>query len=45
VARVTYDVIGSDKVAKYYETLVDIREGKAISNEIVEKPAHAALTL
>jgi primary-amine oxidase len=45
VARVTYDVIDSDKVAKYYESLVDIRKGKAISSEIVEKPAHAALTL
>jgi primary-amine oxidase len=45
VARVTYDVIGSDKLAKYYETLVDIRKGNVISNEVVEKPAHAALTL
>jgi primary-amine oxidase len=45
VARVTYDVIGPDKIAKYFETLIDIRKGIVVSHEVVEKPAHAALTL
>jgi primary-amine oxidase len=45
LARVNYDVIGRDKIAKYYETLVDVRNGVKVSDEVVEKPAHAALTL
>jgi primary-amine oxidase len=42
---VNYDVIGHDKIAKYYETLVDVKDGILVSNEVVEKPAHATLTL
>ncbi|KAF8847058.1 putative copper amine oxidase [Acephala macrosclerotiorum] len=45
LARVNYDVIGRDKVAKYYETLVDVRNGMKVSDEVIEKPTHAALTL
>jgi primary-amine oxidase len=45
LARVTYDVIGPDRVAKYFETLVDIAEKIVVSHEVIDKPAHAALTL
>lgn len=45
LARVTYDVISGDRVAKYYESLVDVLNGTIVSQEVVDQPAHAALTL
>jgi primary-amine oxidase len=45
LARVTYDVIGGDRVAKYFETLVDITQKAVVGQQVVERPAHAALTL
>ncbi len=45
LARVNYDVIGTDKIAKYYENLIDVKNGLSVQSVVVEKPAHAALTL
>ncbi|CZT46700.1 related to peroxisomal amine oxidase (copper-containing) [Rhynchosporium secalis] len=45
LARANYDVIGSDKVAKYCESLIDVVKRAVIDQTVVEKPAHAALTL
>ncbi len=45
LARVNYDVIGRDKIAKYYESLIDVKNGVSVQSVVVEKPAHAALTL
>ncbi|PVH72875.1 hypothetical protein DL98DRAFT_520269 [Cadophora sp. DSE1049] len=45
LARANYDVIGRDKIAKYCESLIDVQKGTIISQTVVEKPAHAALTL
>ncbi len=47
LAIVTYDVIGGDRIAKYFESLVDVGVfgGKLVRQEVVSKPAHAALTL
>ena len=45
LARANYDVIGRDKIAKYCETLIDVQKGTIIDQTVVEKPAHAALTL
>lgn len=45
LARANYDVIGRDKIAKYCESLIDVRSGVVVNQTVVEKPAHAALTL
>ncbi len=45
LARANYDVIGRDKIAKYCESLIDVRSGRVVDQTVVEKPAHAALTL
>lgn len=45
LARVNYDVICKDRMAKYHETLVDVKNGTLVSSEVIERPAHAALTL
>lgn len=47
LAIVTYDVIGIDKVAAYYESTVDVgvSPAKLVNQTLVSKPAHAALTL
>jgi Cu2+-containing amine oxidase len=45
VARVTYDIIGNNKIPQYYESLVDIEESAEISRELVSTAHHASLTL
>ncbi|KAG4035140.1 hypothetical protein MFRU_002g04840 [Monilinia fructicola] len=45
VSRVSYDVIGSNKIPQYHESLVDVEEGVEISREIVSTAHHASLTL
>ncbi len=45
LARANYDVIGRDKIARYYESVIDVRNGTLIKQDVVEQPAHAALTL
>ena len=36
LARVSYDVIGSDKIPIFYETVVDVRNGIQIGHEIID---------
>ncbi|RAL61795.1 hypothetical protein DID88_002858 [Monilinia fructigena] len=43
-SRVCYDVIGSNKIPQYHESLVDVEEGVEVSSEIVSTAHHASLT-
>ncbi|PQE33946.1 Copper amine oxidase 1 protein [Rutstroemia sp. NJR-2017a WRK4] len=45
VARVTYDIIGNNRIPQYYESLIDIEESAEISCELVSTAHHASLTL
>lgn len=46
LARVAYDVIGSDKIPVYHESLIDVRNGLEVGHEVIDaKHHHAALTL
>lgn len=44
-AMVLYDVIGSDKIPVYNESVIDITAGKCISHEAVSKDFHAMLSI
>lgn len=45
LARVSYDVVGSDKIPAFHETVVDVRNGVQISHEIIDSKHHAPLTM
>ncbi|KAH8817084.1 copper amine oxidase-like protein [Xylogone sp. PMI_703] len=45
LARVYYDVIGSDKIPVYYESVVDVNAGEELNCEAISSTYHAALTL
>lgn len=45
LARVAYDVIGSSKIPKYHESLVDVEESVEVNRDVVDEMQHAALTL
>lgn len=44
-ALAQYDVITSDRIPDFYESIIDIEEGRCISQRIVDKKHHAALTI
>jgi primary-amine oxidase len=45
LAKCQYDVIGSDKIPEYHESIVDISTQKVITRKIGDKKQHASLTL
>jgi primary-amine oxidase len=45
LAKVLYDVIGSDKVPEYNECVIDVEQKKRIKHVVVGKEMHASLTL
>jgi len=45
LARISYDVIGSDKIPVFHESVVDVRNGVQIGHEIIDSKHHAPLTL
>lgn len=45
LAKCQYDVIGSDKIPYYHESIVDVEKGTRVKHEIIGKQHQAALTL
>jgi primary-amine oxidase len=45
LAKCMYDVIGSDKVPEYHESLIDVETRKRARHEVVGKEHQASLTL
>lgn len=45
LAKCQYDVIGSDKVPEYHESLVDVEKRQRVHHFVVGKHHHASLTL
>lgn len=45
LAKCQYDVIGSDRIPSYHESVVDIDSRKRVKHEIIGKQHQAALTL
>lgn len=45
LAKCQYDVIGSDKIPEYHESIVNVETGKRTKHEVIGKQHHAALTL
>lgn len=45
LARVSYDVIGSDRTPIFHESVIDVRNGIEIGNEIIDAKHQAPLTL
>ncbi|EXJ92699.1 copper amine oxidase 1 [Capronia epimyces CBS 606.96] len=44
-ALVQYDVIGSDRIPQYHESVIDLDEEKRISHVVLDESQHAGLTL
>ena len=45
LARVSYDVIGSDKIPVFHESVIDIRNEREVGHEIIDAKHHAPLTM
>jgi Cu2+-containing amine oxidase len=45
LARCQYDVIGSDKIPEYHESVIDIEQKTRVKHEVVGKEKQASLTL
>jgi primary-amine oxidase len=45
LAKCHYDVIGSDGIPQYHESVVDVEKRKQASRVVVDKRHHASLTL
>lgn len=45
LAKVQYDVIGSDRIPEYQESIVDVDRSVRVRHEVIGKQHHAALTL
>lgn len=45
LAKCQYDVIGSDKIPEYHESVIDIEQKKRVRHEVVGKENQASLTL
>lgn len=45
LARMSYDVIGSDKVPVFHESIIDIRNRIEVGHEIIDAKHHAPLTM
>ena len=44
-AKCQYDVVGSDRIPEYHESVIDIEARERIKHEVVGKEHHASLTL
>jgi primary-amine oxidase len=45
LAKCQYDVIGSDKIPAYHESVIDVEQNKRVKHEVVGKEHQASLTL
>ncbi len=45
MAKCQYDIIGSDKIPEYHESVVDISLKKRVRHEVIGKEHRASLTL
>ncbi|KAL1793459.1 hypothetical protein ACET3X_008441 [Alternaria dauci] len=45
LAKCQYDVIGSDKIPEYHESVIDVEQKKRVRHEVVGKENQASLTL
>lgn len=45
LAQCQYDVIGSDKIPEYHESVVDVETRKRVKHEVIGKEHHASLSL
>jgi primary-amine oxidase len=45
LAKCQYDIIGSDKVPEYYESVVDVESKRRVKHEVIGKEFQASLTL
>jgi len=45
LARVSYDVLGSDRVPVFHECVVDVSNSIEVSHEIIDAKQHAPLTM
>jgi Cu2+-containing amine oxidase len=45
LAKCQYDVIGTDRIPEYHESVIDIEVQKRVRHQIVGKEKHASLTL
>lgn len=45
LAKCQYDVVGSDKVPEYHESVIDVQQKKRVRHEVVGKEKQASLTL
>jgi primary-amine oxidase len=45
LALCQYDVIGSDRIPSYEESVIDVVAGKCVKHHVVGKEHHAALTV
>jgi primary-amine oxidase len=44
-ARCCYDVIGSNNIPQYIETIVNVENKNVVSTEIIDTAQHAPLTM
>lgn len=45
LAKCMYDVIGSDKIPRYQESIIDVERGVRVAHEVIGKEFQATLTL
>jgi primary-amine oxidase len=45
LAKCQYDIIGSDKIPEYHESVIDVELRKRVRHEVVGKEHQASLTL
>ncbi|KAK7548665.1 putative copper amine oxidase [Phyllosticta paracitricarpa] len=45
LAKCMYDVIGSDRVPQYQESIIDVERGQRVAHEVIGKDFQATLTL
>ena len=45
LAKLQYDVVGSDKIPEYHESVVDVETKQRVRHEVVGKEKQASLTL
>lgn len=43
LALCQYDVIGTDRLPEYHESVVDVELGKCVKHQVVGKPHHASI--
>ncbi|CAO2649268.1 Nn.00g066530.m01.CDS01 [Neocucurbitaria sp. VM-36] len=45
LAKCQYDVVGSDKIPEYHESIIDVQQKKRVRHEVVGKEKQASLTM